>query len=554
MHQVAKKMAKILKSLIPYRGPITENLIEFIASGLRRNKNCTIIIDSTSGRQWTGIELESVTARIAKHLQKECGLKKGDTCTLYGPSDDRFAILILAVICAGGVSNFLTQKSRGREVLDTSVALKTKFLISTNQLLHDIHSDLSTIDDKIQAISCDKPCDDYRNKCKLIPKECFDNTGLESDTFTLSTDTVEINPDHDFAVIQFSSGTTGKPKPIPRTHKNLCHLVASVDHEELMDLKPGVVITGSLPITHRPGLWALLASIAGGSTFVLWGNLSDVEDALSIIQRYRVNIFSSSLPFLSMLGNTGIRNKSKYDLSSLKHIITSGAKIILSDLPKLLVEEFKLLSLRQCFGMTESGWVFLIESSNAEDNYLSVGHVVPSMEAVVLDRETLKPVEVDVPGEIALRGPQIFPGYLTGEINKFNRSDFTEDGWFRTGDQGYYDKDELIYIEGRYKELLIFENSGRFFPNEIEAVINEHPAIECACVVKVGEFKQAHSYDIARAYVTLKYGHNVSEKELIDFVTSKNFEITLEGGLRILDKFPRLQNGKIDKQHLKTLK
>lgn len=554
MFRVATNMAKILKSSIPYKGPTTENLIEFITNGLRRNRDCTILIDSTSGRQWTGVELESVTARLANHLRSECGLKKGDTCTLYGPADDRFTILILAVICAGGVSNFLSQKSRGREVLDTSVALKTKFLISTSQLLQDIRSDLVPIDDKIQVVSCDKPCEGYKNSCKLLPDKCFDITGLEANNHTLSLDSVKIAPDEDFAVIQFSSGTTGKPKPIPRTHRNLCHLVASVDHEELMDLKPGVVITGSLPITHRPGLWALLASINGGSTFVLWSNLSDVDDALSIIQKYRVTIFSSSLPFLSMLGNHGVRNKNKYDLSSLKHIITSGAKIVLPDLPKLLVEEFKLLSLRQCFGMTESGWVFLIESSNAEDNYLSVGHVVPSMEAVVLDRETLKPVEVDVRGEIALRGPQIFPGYLTSDSSKFNRSDFTQDGWFRTGDQGYYDKNELIYIEGRYKELLIFENSGRFFPNEIEAVINEHPAIECACVVKVGEFKQAHTFDIARAYVTLKYGQTVTEEEIVDFATSKNFEITLKGGVRILDKFPRLQNGKIDKQYLKTIK
>lgn len=547
-------MAKVLKSTIPYKGPDTENLIEFIINGLRRNKDCTIIAYPEGGSQYTGNELESIISKLVNHLQRECGLKKGDICTLYGPVDDRFTILILAVICAGGVSNFLTNKSRGREVLDTSIVLKSKFLISTNELLEGIRSDLKDIEDKIHVISCDKPCDGFVTQCKPIPTECFLNNSLENDKFSLTSNTLNIEPENDIAIIQFSSGTTGKPKPIPRTHKNLCHLVASVNHEQLMDLKPGTVIAGSLPITHRPGIWALLASINCGSTFVIWSNLSDVDDALSMIQKYRVTIFSSSLPFLSMLGNHGVRNKNKYDLSSLKHIITSGAKIILPDLPKLLVDELRLTSLRQCFGMTESGWVFLIEKSLAENNYLTVGHVVPSMEAVVLDRGTQKPVEAGVPGEIALRGPQVFPGYLTSEPNKYNRSDFTEDGWFKTGDQGYYDKDELIHIEGRYKEMLIFNNNSRFFPNEIEAIINEHPAIESACVVKVGEVKKDYTYDIARAYVTLKYGQKVSEKEILDFASSKNHEVTLGGGVRVLDKFPRLQNGKVDKHYLKGLK
>lgn len=546
-------MAKVLKSSIGYKWPETENLIEFLRNGLRRNSKETIIIDQASDRRWTGTELEKQVALIARHLIDECKVQKGDVCTIYGEPNDYTVILMLAIISAGGINNFFIDKFKPQEVHDSSMILNAKLLISTHDLLANLRGHMGDLE-HLQVLSRDKVCEGYKNGCKSIGHLLERDVGASCCGLDEIVDLVSVEPDKDFAVIQFSSGTTGKPKPIPRTHKNLCHLVASVDHEQMMDLKPGEVIAGALPITHRPGLWALLASINCGSTFILWSNLSDVEDALRMIERYSVTILSCSLVFLASLGNVGVAIKDKFNLSSLKHVITSGAKIVHNDLPETIVKEFKLKTLRQCFGMTESGWCFLIDKDKGAVNYyLSVGHACPGMEVAILDRETGKPVGAGVRGEIALKGPQIFPGYLTSESGIFKRDDFTQDGWFRTGDQAYFDQHELVYIEGRYKELLIFENDGRFFPNEIEAVLNAHPAIEGACVVKVNEPNRKLFYDIARAYVTLKQGAKVTEKELLDFVAERSLEITLEGGIRILDKFPRLQNGKVDKQTLQDI-
>lgn len=547
-------MARVLKSPIPYQGPATENLIELIRRGLAKHADQTIIIDSQSGRHWRGRELEATISALAGSLRDQCQLKTGDVCTLYGPPNDHFAIIILAVISAGGVSNFCTAKYRPREILDTSKALRAKFLISTRSLLEGARPELAEIQRDLQVVSCDEPCEGFASGCKLVRLNQGPAPPGGPTLEQLVANESRIDPSQNYAVIQFSSGTTGKPKPIPRTHKNLCHLVASVDHPQLMDLKPGEVIAGSLALTHRPGLWALLASIHSGATLVLWDNLSDVEDALRLIEKHQVTVFSSSLPFLSMLGSVGLTIRHRFQLSSWRHIITSGAKVVNNDLPRALVEAFKLKSFRQCFGMTEAGWVFLIESSLGERNhYLSVGHVVPGMEAIVMDRESLEPLGPEARGEIALRGPQVFPGYLTDQANLFNRADFTPDGWFRTGDQAFYDHLELVHIEGRFKELLIFENNGRFFPNEIESIISEHPAVEGSCVIKIGEASSGHVYDIARAYVTLRRGCSLTEAELVKFISDRSYEVTLEGGVRFLDKFPRLQNGKVDKQGLRGL-
>lgn len=573
-----RSMDKILTSNIPYKGPKSENLIEFIRDGLRANVDKPIIIDSQTGESWTGSDIEARIAVIAKFLIEDCGLQKGDVCSLYGPESDHIAILILAIISVGGISNFLTDKSSGHEIKDSASIMKSKFLFSYKYLLQKILPALTDTEAELQAIAFDEPCDGFKNGCKTMNglyAKSDTTTGIPLDNLVRD---VKIYPEYDYAIIQFSSGTTGSPKPIPRTHKNLCHLVASVDHEELMDLKPGVVLSGSLPITHRPGIWALLACVNCGSAFVIWSNLSDVDEALSVIEKYKVTIFSSSLPFLSRLGNVGLQLKDKYDTTSLQHIITSGAKIVNADLPKALIEEFNLKSLRQCFGMTEAGWVFLIEQSLAKDSYLSVGHVVPGMEVIILARGgEHKHLEAHERGEVALRGPQVFPGYLTGRssyinpISEYrpgliphqpikgpmllNRSDFTNDGdWFLTGDQGFYDKDELVFIEGRYKEVMMFENNALYFPTEIEAIIAEHPAVEGVCVVKACTVTKDYSYDIARAFVTLKNGFDTNDLEILRFVNERAPQVIIGGGVRFLNKFPRLQNGKVDKQALKTMK
>lgn len=570
-------MAKILRSKIPYHGPKSENLIQFIKDGLRSNATRPIIIDSKTGESWTGSEIETRVSVISKFLIEDCGLKKGDVCSLYGPESDHIAILILSIIASGGISNFLTEKSSGREINDSASQMKSKFLFSHNNLLKKILPNLTSIEAQLQAVAFDEPLDGFTNGCKTMSglfAKSGTNAGISLDNLVKD---IEIDDDSDIAIIQFSSGTTGAPKPIPRTHRNLCHLVASVDHEELMDLKPGVVLSGSLPITHRPGIWALLACVNCGSSFVIWSNLSDVDEALSVIEKYKVTIFSSSLPFLSRLGNIGLQLKDKYDTSSLQHIITSGAKIVNPDLPKALIEVFKLKSLRQCFGMTEAGWVFLIEQSIAKDNYLSVGHVVPGMEVIVKTRgDEHKLLKAYERGEVAVRGPQVFPGYLTGKFSSpnyltelvpgnpsrpiegamiLNRSDFTKEGdWFLTGDQGYYDGDELVFIEGRYKEVMMFANNALYFPTEIEATITEHPGVEGVCVVKVGQVTKDFSYDVAKAFVTLKHGYDVTEKEILEFVHERTPQVIIEGGVRFLSKFPRLQNGKVDKVGLKTMK
>ncbi|KAG9508774.1 4-coumarate--CoA ligase-like 7, partial [Fragariocoptes setiger] len=552
----SNQQSKILKSPLIYKAPDTENLCHFLCHGLDQHADKTLVVGAESGRRWTGVKIKSTSMKLASILVDRCKLKRGQVCSIYLEEDDLVPICMLGVIMAGGTFNYLTAKSNtAREVKDTIFVMNSKILISNEANFRRVSAQLSDQRDTLKCVSLDEMPSEFSDKSFGLENmliEEYNSTVNHTETPKNLPNWDTIQPDTDLVVIQFSSGTR-KPKPIPRTHKNCCHLVASVDHEELMDLKPGAVISGSLALTHRPGIWAVFACLRNGSTLVVWNNLSSVESAFKVIETYGVTIFSSSIYFLSMLGAVNQDLLSKYNLSTFKHMITSGAKLINKSLPKTVIDTFKLETFRQCFGMTESGWVFLIEKSIAKDNYSSVGHICPGMEAKIVDRDTRQILPANGRGEVAVRGPQIFPGYITatslGTNRQLDRSDFDVDGFFFTGDRGYYDENELVFIEGRYKELMIFENNVRFFPTEIESLISEHPDVECVCVVKVN-VKKDSPYDIAKACITVKSGRRVTEKDILDYVAEQSTRVILSGGIEILTIFPRLPNGKIDRKTL----
>lgn len=539
-------MYRILKSSIPYQGPSTENVIELVRDGLRKHADLNLIIESSNGVKWTGREMESVILKVSKFLIEDCGIKKGDVCSIYLRESDIAAILILSVISVGAICKYITHSSV-RALTDTARVSGSKFIISSEVFMSDIFQELNADDVKRTYIAIDGCHDNYKNIANLLDR----NSKIEGINFDELISRSKIDPERDIAVIQFSSGTTGKPKRIPRTHKNLCHLVASVDHPELMDLRPGEVITGNLGLSFRPGLWALLACVNAGSTLLII-DTKHIGESFPLVDKYKVTILALNIISMNKLASVDIPKKKDYDLSSLRHVMTSGAKIVDPAIPKKFVEELNLKTFRQCFGMTESGWVFLIEQSKAADMFLTVGHVVPGTEAIVIDRSSGEKLEANQRGEIALRGPQIFPGYMTDKSGVFNRDDFTHDGWFKIGDEGYYDENEYIYIVGRYKEQMYLRSCRRYYPDEIEAILADHPAIESVCVVKVGmDDKGVH--DVARAYVSLKPGATLREQDLLDYLLKDHPLIILDAGIRILDSFPRMANGKINKQALKLM-
>lgn len=552
-------MAKILSSPHVYRGPETENLIELFISSLKKHNDKTLIVNSSTDVEWTGASIYNCIGNLCKFLIEDCQLKKGDVCSICGTEDDKVALLTLAIIVSGGSSNMLnlSDKRNGRDLHDTATAINTKIVFIKKDALVAVVPFIGSLLDKIKLVIYDEPLPElpFNFSC-VSASHLFSSNVLFDKAYDWETKvrSIKIVPEDDLAVIMFSSGTTGKPKPIPRTHKNIAHLIAAPHNAEFLELKPGDVVSGVLTINFRPGFWILTSSIVYGCKFILWDSSRCTETLVAAMDKYKVTILSTSLPLLTALGGLGKETISKYDLSSLEECITSGSKIVSDNLPLRIIELFKLKCLRQCFGMTESGLICLMEKSFAHNNYLKVGHVLPGMQLKIVNRENNVMLASNTSGEVAIKSDQIFPGYLTGdkENRVYNRSDFDSDGFFRTGDKAFYDDDGLICIEGRYKEMMILRNDEMFMPTEVETLIFQHKSVQDVCVVKVGEGKADYVYDLARAYVILKSNCLLTKEELKKFIED-NSAVLLDGGIEFVKSFPRLANGKVDKKSLASL-
>lgn len=180
----------------------------------------------------------------------------------------------------------------------------------------------------------------------------------------------------------------------------------------------------------------------------------------------------------------------------------------------------------------------------------SVGHLLPNQSAKYMSSEGIE-VTAGETGELWIKGPNIFQGYLNNPEGTSNA--LTEDGYFKTGDIGYQDKDGNFYITDRVKELIKY-NGFQVAPAELEGLLATHPLINDIAVV--GVYDKSQATEVPRAYVVLRPGIEASEKaetEIVDWLGAKvaNHK-KLRGGVRFVDIVPKSASGKILRRLLKA--
>ena len=312
--------------------------------------------------------------------------------------------------------------------------------------------------------------------------------------------------ENDLALLQYTGGTTGYPKGVMLTHKNLvantkmshAWLSKTVDGEE--------VVLGMLPFFHVYGMTTvLIISIMARNKMVLLPKF-DVDLALKTIDKQKPTLFPGApTMYIGLLNHPDIQ---KYDLSSIKACLSGSAP-----LPVEIQEKFEAVTggkLVEGYGLTETSPVTHANFIWSNRVRGSIGVPWPDTESVILrsgDNEILPPGEI---GEIAIKGPQVMKGY-------WNRPEETaatfSDGWFLTGDLGYMDENGYFYVVDRKKDMII---AGGFniYPREVEEVLYEHEAIQ-ECVV--AGIPDPYRGETVKAYIVLKEGKEVTEKELNEY-------------------------------------
>jgi 4-coumarate--CoA ligase len=356
---------------------------------------------------------------------------------------------------------------------------------------------------------------------------------------------VKVNdPAKELAFLAYSSGTTGLPKGVMLTHRNL---VSNL----LMGLAASPVtgedrLLAFLPFYHIYGLSGLVhQSLYRGLTCIVMEKF-DLEQFCKLVQQHTIT-FSYVVPPV-VLGLSKHPVVDKYDLSSLR-MMTSAAAPLTKELVDAAYKRLRI-PVTQAFGLSET-------SPSTHVQPLELWQSTVGSVGRLLSNQTAKYVSIDeteVPvgevGELWVKGPNVFAGYWKNE--KATANALTSDGYFKTGDIGYQDKDGNFYITDRIKELIKYKGS-QVAPAELEGVLLSHDKVNDVAVLGIQRDDLATEVPIA--YVVPRPGTAASpqlEKEIVDFVASKvaNHK-KLRGGVKFVDEIPKSAAGKILRRVLK---
>jgi long-chain acyl-CoA synthetase len=332
----------------------------------------------------------------------------------------------------------------------------------------------------------------------------------------------------DLVALPYSSGTTGLPKGVMLTHQNLvANTIQFLSSGRLSEQDTLLIF---LPFYHIYGIMLANGAIYSGATQVIM-EAFDLEQSLSLVQRYRVTLYFAVPPILIALDN--YPHLSTYDLSSLRYIMVGAAPMAPEVAQRL--QDATRVRLLQGYGLTEASPItHLNPVDQGQIKLHSVGLAVSNQEQKIVDLETgERELGVDEVGELVVKGPHVMQGYWKSPEET---SRTLREGWLYTGDiEGY------VYIVDRKKEMIKYKGFS-VAPAEVEAVLFQHQAVaDCAVIGKA----DPEAGEIPKALVLLRPGEQVSPEDLIEFVGSRIAGYKKIREVEFVASIPKTASGKI---------
>jgi acyl-CoA synthetase (AMP-forming)/AMP-acid ligase II len=487
------------------------------------------LVDGTDGTTLTYEQLDRFHRRIAAALA-EAGLRKGDVLALHSPNTIAFPTAFYAATRAGAtvttVHPLATPEEFAKQLGDSAA----RWIVTVSPLLETARR-AAELAGGIQEILV---CDSAPGHRSLI--DMLASAAPEPD--------ITIDAAEDVAALPYSSGTTGMPKGVMLTHRQIATNLAQL--EPAIPAGPGDRILAVLPFFHIYGLTALMnAPLRKGATVVVLPRF-DLETFLAAIQTHRITGLYVAPPIVLALAKHPA--VAQYDLSSLQYVISAAAPLD-ADLAAACSERLNLPPVGQAYGMTElSPGTHVVPLDAMRDAPAgTVGKLIAGTEMRIVSLDDPgKDLGVGEPGEILIRGPQIMKGYL-------HRPDATADmidteGWLHTGDIGRVDEDGWLFVVDRVKELIKYKGF-QVAPAELEALLLTHPGIADAAVIGV---YNDDGNEVPHAYVVRQpTAPDLSEGEIAMFVAERVAPYKRVRHVTFIDAVPRAVSGKILRRRLR---
>ena len=475
-------------------------------------------------------ELHALVRSAATGLHA-LGLRKGDRLCLFMPNRPDYVIAWLAASILGVVVSPMNPAYKEREVAYQLGSTGAKAILTTPALLPVVRASRSQASDLdiILVTGAESPSG---------AADIISFGGLIRATSPTRAATEAVEPS-DLLALPFSSGTTGLPKGVMLTHRNLV-----VNYTQFITcgrITEQDVYLVFLPLYHIYGVALLGQAMFSGAALVLMERFAPKE-ALDLIAARSVTILPVVPPVL--LAFLGIENLSGELFPHVRYMLSAAAPLPVA--PAERVRAATGIPILQAYGMTEASP--LTHHSPIEPHLIklgSAGVTAHDTEQRVVDLDTgavlTRPGEV---GELCVRGPQVMRGYWQAESETAR---VLRDGWYRTGDVGYIDEQGYVFIVDRAKEMIKYKGFG-IAPAELEAVLLEHPAVREAAVIG---WPDAEAGEIPRAFVALGQGEQVSADDLMTFVNAKVATYKSVRQITFVESIPKTPSGKILRRELK---
>ncbi|MFC7841423.1 4-coumarate--CoA ligase family protein [Streptomyces sp. NPDC057382] len=486
------------------------------------------LIDGTDGTTLTYEQVDRFHRRVAAALA-EAGVRKGDVLALHSPNTVAFPTAFYAATRAGATVTTAHPLATAEEFATQLTDCAARWIITVSPLLGTARRAAELAGGVREIFVCDSATG-HRSLIDMLAS-------------TAPEPLVAIDPAEDVAALPYSSGTTGTPKGVMLTHRQIATNLAQL--HPAIPAGPGERVLAVLPFFHIYGLTALMnAPLRQGATVVVLPRF-DLEQFLAAIQNHRITALYVAPPIVLALAKHPA--VAQYDLSSLRYLISAAAPLD-ARLAAACSARLGLPPVGQAYGMTElSPGTHVVPLDAMRDAPPgTVGKLIAGTEMRIVSLDD--PAE-DLPagasGEILIRGPQIMKGYL-------GRPDATAamidpDGWLHTGDVGHVDEEGWLFVVDRVKELIKYKGF-QVAPAELEALLLTHPGIADAAVI--GTYDDDGN-ETPHAHVVRQPSAALTEADVMMYVAERVAPYKRIRRVTFTAGIPRAASGKILRRRLR---
>jgi len=541
-------------------------LYQFVRNSAQKKPNNIAVVSSAHlpvvGRQKAELtyrELDAQSDALAVALG-ELGVKKGDRVAIILPNCAQFVIAFFAILKAGAIVCATNPTYPAAKMQHQLKDCGANTVIT-----------LSLFYNTVKQIQKDT---DVKNVIVANIKEYL--PPLAAFLFTIAKEKkeghyVEIQPgDHSFpelikrgagrkpnvdvkatdvAIFQYTGGTTGVPKAAMATHQALvCNVLQC--HAWLGQGDEHASLLTAIPLFHVYGMVAVMSFAAYAAyTLLMVPNPRNIKEVLEVIDAYKPTFYHGVPAMYNAINNHPDVAAGKYDIKSIRICISGSAP--LPPVTKRRFEELTGGTLVEGFGMSETPTVATVNPLVNENRAGSIGLPVPDTEIRIVSLDDgVTDVPIGEVGELCIYGPQLMSGYYNLPTETANALRPGPDGkkWLHTGDIARMDEQGYIFIVDRKKDMALI-GGFNVYPNNVEKVLAEHPAVQDVGVAAIPHPDKA-GQEALKAWVVLKAGQSATEQDIIDFASKQLARYEVPTRIQFVPELPKTTVGKVLRREL----